>query len=71
MSSPESVRFLESLHKLQGAADELRRMAEPDVDRVLEILDQVDAPAKHCLARIELLKKRLESVQPAGGGDEA
>lgn len=61
-SKPKPLTFKEAFTVLKANAQKLEDQTEPDIDHLMEIVDQSTAAYKVCKARIDAVEKALNAT---------
>ena len=61
-SNPKPSTFKEAFTVLKSNAQKLEDQDEPDIDHLMEIIDQSTAAFKVCKARIDAVEKALNAT---------
>lgn len=61
-SNPKLSTFKEAFTVLKANAQKLEDQTEPDIDHLMEIVDQSTAAYKVCKARIDAVEKALSAT---------
>jgi exodeoxyribonuclease VII small subunit len=62
MSNPATNSFLEHYQRLQASAEALQTMQEPDVDKIMPLVNQGMEAYREVKARIDSVRAALNSV---------
>jgi len=60
--STSANSYLENYQKLKQIADAIRHQTEPDIDKLVLLVEQATMAYKNCQARIEAVESVLKSV---------
>ena len=61
-SNPKPSTFKEAFTVLKSNAQKLEDQSEPDIDHLMEIIDQSTSAYKVCKARIDAVEKALNAT---------
>lgn len=59
----DTPTYMQNVRKLQGAVKELTEMTEPDVDRILPIVEEGIEAYRQIRARIDLVREGLAKAR--------
>ncbi len=62
MSNPKTQSFLDHYQRLQASAEALQSMQEPDVDKIMPLVNQGMEAYREVKARIDAVRAALNSV---------
>lgn len=62
MSKPTTLSFLDHYQRLQSSAEALQGMQEPDVDKIMPLVNQGMEAYREVKARIDAVRAALNSV---------